>query len=50
VRPLNKKAAIARDYSEIENVEKGGPIAMADYIIINEGTLKDLHKKLDGIR
>jgi Dephospho-CoA kinase len=48
-RPLNKKTAIARDYSEIENLEKGGPIAMADYIIINEGTLKDLHKKIDCI-
>jgi dephospho-CoA kinase len=49
-RPLNKKESLARDYSEIENVEKGGPIAMADYIIVNEGTLKDLHKKLDGIK
>jgi hypothetical protein len=40
----------ARDYSEIENIEKGGPIAMADYLVVNEGSLKDLHKKLNLIR
>ncbi len=39
-----------RDYTEIENIEKGGPIAMADLMIINEGSLNDLHKKLNTIK
>ncbi|MDD5527807.1 MAG: AAA family ATPase [Patescibacteria group bacterium] len=50
-RPMKNYAEFkARDYSEIENIEKGGPIAMADYLILNEGNLRDLHKKLDSIR
>jgi dephospho-CoA kinase len=50
-RPMKNYAEFqARDYSEIENIEKGGPIAMADYLVVNEGSLKDLHKKLNLIR
>jgi dephospho-CoA kinase len=41
-RPLNTEAAASRDRAEIENVNKGGPIAMADFTIINESTLADL--------
>lgn len=49
-RPMNSKDEfIERDYSEIENIEKGGPIARADYHIVNEVDLKDLHKKIDSI-
>lgn len=40
VRPLNKEEASARDYAEIENVEKGGPIANADYTILNDSTVE----------
>jgi dephospho-CoA kinase len=36
VRPLSLAEAISRDQSEIENINKGGPIAMANYTIINE--------------
>lgn len=36
-----------RDYTEIENVDKGGPIAMADYTIINQSGLNELHKNID---
>ena len=43
-RPLNK--AVARDYAEIENLNKGGPIAFADYTVINDGTLEELFDKL----
>jgi dephospho-CoA kinase len=50
-RPMKNFAEFRnRDYSEIENIEKGGPIAMADYLIVNEGSLKDLHKKIDAIK
>ncbi len=44
-RPLTKEQAKSRDYSEIENLEKGGPIAMADYYIINSDTTAELKEK-----
>jgi len=39
-RPMTKEQAQSRDYAEIENIEKGGPIAMADYYILNNQTLE----------
>ncbi len=41
-RPLTHEEAAARDKSEIENSNKGGPIAVADFTIINESTFKEL--------
>jgi dephospho-CoA kinase len=41
-RPLTLKEATSRDRSEIENLNKGGPIAMADYVIVNEDNLDHL--------
>ena len=38
-RPLTAEEASSRDKSEIENLNKGGPIAMADYVIPNEHNL-----------
>ncbi len=35
-RPLTPDEAVSRDTAEIENINKGGPIAMANYTIINE--------------
>lgn len=46
VRPLGWKQAGLRDKKELENLNKGGPIAMADYLIINHGSKKDFHQKL----
>ncbi len=49
MRKLTKEEAAKRDYAEIENIEKGGPMAMADYTFINEGpsdSLKEEIKKL----
>lgn len=40
------KKSQSRDYAEIENIEKGGPIAMADFTVINTGTLEDVKKQL----
>ena len=42
IRPLSPEQAKARDFAEIENVNKGGPIAMADYTIKNDSTLESL--------
>ena len=33
--------SLSRDYAEIENSEKGGPIAIADHYITNNSTLED---------
>lgn len=46
-RPFTDKEASERDWSEIENLEKGGPIAMADYFIMNNGDLDDFHQQID---
>jgi len=48
-RPFTIKEAKARDYAEIENLEKGGPIAMADYTILNPEDLKFLMKQVKVI-
>ena len=45
VRPLLRKEAEERDKSEIENLNKGGPIALADYILTNESTVNNLRRK-----
>lgn len=47
VRPLTPQQALERDWSEIENLEKGGPIAIADHYIQNTGELDELHEKVD---
>lgn len=46
-RPTTKKDSKKRDYAEIENIEKGGPIAMADFTIINTGTVEDVKNQLE---
>ncbi|MFA6393347.1 MAG: AAA family ATPase [Patescibacteria group bacterium] len=49
-RPIkDAKTFKTRDWTEIENIEKGGPIAVADYMIVNEGTRKSLHDCIDKI-
>lgn len=48
-RSFTEKEAAARDKAEIENSHKGGPIAMADYTIINDGSPNDLYKKIDDL-
>jgi dephospho-CoA kinase len=45
VRPLMVEEAASRDVAEVENTNKGGPIAMADFTIINEASLEDLEKE-----
>lgn len=47
-RPYIKAAdAQIRDYNEIEKIEKGGPIAMADFTIVNDQGVEYLYKKAD---
>ncbi|MDO4986986.1 MAG: AAA family ATPase [Candidatus Saccharibacteria bacterium] len=48
-RPFNLEEIRERDRSEIENLEKGGPIAAADYYILNDSSVEDLQKNLQNI-
>jgi dephospho-CoA kinase len=47
IRPLTSDQAASRDRSEIENINKGGPIAMADFTVLNEGSLGDLRRQVE---
>lgn len=47
VRPLTEEQARSRDYAEIENLEKGGPIANADYYLANAKNVKELQSNLE---
>lgn len=49
VRPFNNEEARMRDITEIENLAKGGPIAFADYYILNDDNLEKYYKDLDDI-
>lgn len=49
IRPLTIEEANGRDWAEIENLEKGGPIAIADFYLDNRGNLDDLHTQIDAV-
>jgi dephospho-CoA kinase len=49
VRPLTLAEAASRDKSEIEGINKGGPIAMADFTIINEASLEALERETERV-
>jgi len=46
VRPLTSQEAKSRDIAEIQNLNKGGPIAIADYLIKNEGDEEEFTAEL----
>ena len=49
IRPLTNEEAKKRDVSEIENLEKGGPIAYADYFALNNNGLDEFYRNVDRI-
>jgi dephospho-CoA kinase len=49
VRFLTPQEAAGRDRAEIENLNKGGPICMADFTILNNGSIGDLKKQVERI-
>jgi dephospho-CoA kinase len=49
VRPLNKDEVDRRDYLEITMIEKGGPIAIADYHLLNNGQADTLYEGIDKV-
>ena len=48
VRPWIKEESKSRDFAEIENLNKGGPIAMADYYVINNFSREFLQTEVDN--
>ena len=48
-RPATEQQAKARDFAEIENIEKGGPIAMADFTILNTKDKNYVYQQTDEI-
>ena len=49
VRPLTAAEVAERDRSEIENLEKGGPIAIADYYVDNSGSIEEFYEAFDAL-
>jgi dephospho-CoA kinase len=48
-RPFSREEAKSRDYAEIEKLEKGGTIAMAEYTIVNHKDINFLNNQIDEI-
>ncbi len=48
-RPFDQDAIKYSDLSEIENLYKGGPIAFADYYILNNGSVDDVIERTKEI-
>lgn len=49
VRPLTLAEAAGRDHAEIESLNKGGPVAMADFTVANESSLADLKARVERV-
>lgn len=49
VRPVPPEKSEARDIAELRNLNKGGPIAMADFTMVNEGTTGELCASIDAM-
>jgi dephospho-CoA kinase len=49
IRPLNPEESSTRDYNEIEKLQKGGPIAIADYTLLNETSLAELRAEAEQL-
>ena len=48
-RAFDFNAIRERDRSEIENLEKGGPIVAADYYVLNNGTIEEMQEAVEVV-
>lgn len=48
-RPMTDQQIDERDYDEIETLNKGGVIAIADYYLFDNGSLEQLHIQIDEL-
>lgn len=49
VRPVTYDESRTRDIAELENLNMGNSIAIADYLIVNDRSLDDLHSAIDDV-
>lgn len=49
VRPLTPAESQSRDYAQIENLFQAGPIAMADFTVMNTSDLKGAFKQIENL-
>lgn len=50
IRPLTPSESRKRDSAELVNLNMGGPIAIADYLIENQGDrIEQFYRKIDGL-
>lgn len=48
-RPLSRREAEERDWAQLTRLTQGTPIALSDYMIVNEGTKEELQRHLDEV-
>lgn len=48
-RPLTLEQARDRDYTQLTTLNQGAPIAIADFTVINDGTMEELRAQLDEV-
>jgi dephospho-CoA kinase len=48
-RPQSFEVSAERDYNEVETLNKGGPIAVADYFVSNDGSTEHFYQQLRAI-
>ena len=48
-RPLTQEEASVRDIAQLKRLSEGGPIALANFVVVNEGSVDELHQHLDDI-
>lgn len=48
-RSFTREESAARDYAEIENLHKAGPIVMTDYTVLNIRDIKWLHLQIGDV-
>jgi dephospho-CoA kinase len=49
IRPLTPEESAIRDFNEIENLGKGGPIAIADFTLVNESSIEELRRETEQL-
>jgi dephospho-CoA kinase len=49
VRPLSLQESEERDWAQLNRLSQGTPIALADFMIVNEGELADMQDALDSV-
>lgn len=49
IRPLTLQESEERDWAQLNRLTQGTPIALADFMIVNEGELSDMQRALDTV-